>query len=380
MNGFQAAHTLKILNAYQGSTFPIDVFVSRYFRNHRAIGSKDRKKIANTLFALIRWKALLDFLLPKTTSWEQRLNLYQTIDPLSFKNRHDIPIEKRVSFPTWIFDRLVAKYGEQNALSFCLASNQKAPITIRANLMKTSRQFLLSKWEKKYAISPCLYAKTGIQFDQPIHLTSLPEFKSGLFEIQDEGSQLIAEHLDVKEGDHVLDYCAGSGGKTLAFAHKMKGKGQIYLYDSRPYILTEAKKRLKRAGIQNALILTKKQLKKPSLQNRMNWILLDVPCSGSGTFRRNPDMKWRLSPNAIKNLALKQREIFKHALSLLHPNGKIVYATCSVFSEENEKQIDYFTKHYPFIVKRPFFSSLPKARGMDGFFCAVLARISHKLC
>ncbi|MEM7175103.1 MAG: RsmB/NOP family class I SAM-dependent RNA methyltransferase [Chlamydiota bacterium] len=372
MNQFQSNHLLKILSAYQESSFPIDTFVSRYFRKNRALGSKDRRKIANTLFALIRWQGLLDFLSPQEPSWEKRFHLYHKIDPLSFINRQEIPIDKRVSFPKWIVDRLIAQYGEESTLSFCLASNQKAPITVRANLLKTSRKALLAAWEKTYAISPCLHAPAGIQFNQPIHLPLLPEFKAGLFEVQDEGSQLIADHLNVKEGDHVLDYCAGSGGKTLAFAHKMSGKGQIYLYDSRPHILVEAKKRLKRAGVQNAHIVTRKQLKKPRFQARMDWILLDVPCSGSGTFRRNPDAKWRLSPQVLDHLISEQRKIFSQALSFLRPNGKIVYATCSVFSEENAQQVVYFTQNYSLTPTRPWFSSQPKAGGMDGFFCAVL--------
>jgi len=198
----------------------------------------------------------------------------------------------------------------------------------------------------------------------------LPEFKAGFFEIQDEGSQLIANHVTASPGDHILDYCAGSGGKTLAFAPKMKNKGQIYLYDIRPYTLIEAKKRLKRAGIQNAQLLDDKKLKKRGLHSRMDWVLLDVPCSGTGTLRRNPDMKWKLTPETFTRLVEEQRKIFDSAFKFLKPNGKIVYATCSVFPEENEEQIATFIEKYGLKLLHTPFLSFPK-RWKDGwiFLC-----------
>lgn len=378
MNRFQSHHLLTILQTCREDGLPIDAFVNSYFRRHHALGSKDRREIARTLFGLVRWRDLLDFLLKGAPSWEKRLNLYRTIDPFTFASDKRLPLEVRGSFPKWIVDRLVAAYGEKQALAFCLTSNQKAPVTIRANLLKTSQKALLATLKKSYTVLPCQHAKAGIEFHQPINLPSLPAFKEGLFEIQDEGSQLIAAHLKPKPSDHVLDYCAGSGGKTLAFAPSMKGKGQIYLYDIRPNILIEAKKRLKRAGITNAHILTHNHLKKARFQKRMNWIFLDVPCSGSGTFRRHPDMKWRLFPKKIEALILEQRKIFAEALKFLSPNGSIVYATCSVLPEENERQIEYFTQNYPFKAIKPFFSSLPKVRGMDGFFCALLTPLNIK--
>ncbi len=123
----------------------------------------------------------------------------------------------------------------------------------------------------------------------------MPEFKQGLFEVQDEGSQLIANLMDPTPGDQVMDYCAGSGGKTLAFAPKMQHRGQIYLHDIRPWALDEARKRLKRAGIQNAQVVLPEDPKLNKLRGKMDWVLVDAPCTGSGTFRRNPDMKWKFS-------------------------------------------------------------------------------------
>ena len=198
----------------------------------------------------------------------------------------------------------------------------------------------------------------------------MEEFQQGLFEVQDEGSQLVADLVNPKPQDHVLDFCAGSGGKTLGFAHKLKGTGQIYLYDNRPQALSQAKKRLQRAGIQNAQIITQEK-QWASLIGKMDWILLDVPCSGSGTIRRNSDMKWKFCPQQLQDLIAEQRKIFERALLYLKKEGKIVYSTCSLFQEENADQIEYFQKHFPIELVQEPSSWLPQKGGMDGFFAAV---------
>jgi len=194
-----------------------------------------------------------------------------------------------------------------------------------------------------------------------------------LFEVQDEGSQLIADLIEATPRDHVLDYCAGSGGKTLAFAPKMQHKGQIYLHDVRLPALMEAKKRLCRAGIQNAqILLPDDNSKKKLLKKSMDWVLVDVPCSGTGTLRRNPDMKWNFQPDTIEKLIDKQQQIFEEALPFLHPQGSIVYATCSILPQENEEQIAYFIKKFKMKIVNAPFRSTPLSNGMDGFFGAVL--------
>ncbi|MFA5250259.1 MAG: RsmB/NOP family class I SAM-dependent RNA methyltransferase, partial [Parachlamydiales bacterium] len=197
------------------------------------------------------------------------------------------------------------------------------------------------------------------------NLFALPAFKAGLFEMQDENSQLIALALKAEAGDLVLDFCAGSGGKTLAFAHQLKGTGQIFLHDIRPRALLEAKKRLRRAGIQNAQIAPDlKNLKK----NFFSRLLLDVPCSGSGTIRRNPDMKWKFSPEALEELVQKQREIFQEALPFLKTGGHLLYATCSLFQKENEQQTAYFLQKYPLEPVGDPVKFLPESHRGDGFF------------
>lgn len=237
---------------------------------------------------------------------------------------------------------------------------------------------MLSLWKGKYEVSPCQLAPHGIVFHKKINFFNLPEFKEGLFEVQDEGSQLVADLCRVEPGEQVLDYCSGSGGKTLAFAYRMQQKGQIFLHDIRDHILAEAKKRLKRAGIQNAQIIEYESPKLKKLKKKMDWVLVDAPCSGTGTLRRNPDMKWKFSEEALRRLVGEQRMIFEKALSFLKPSGKIVYATCSILKEENEEQISHFLKTYPLELAADPFRSLPQKDSMDGFFGAVFKKLKEE--
>jgi 16S rRNA C967 or C1407 C5-methylase (RsmB/RsmF family) len=203
-------------------------------------------------------------------------------------------------------------------------------------------------------------------FHQKINFAELPEFQEGLFEIQDEASQLISMLVEATPKQQVLDYCAGSGGKTLAFAPLLKNSGQIYLHDIRPQILLKAKKRLCRAGIQNV------QFCLPKHKKSMDWVLVDAPCTGSGTLRRNPDMKWKFDSSLLNRLVAEQRQIFEQALEYLKPSGKIVYATCSLFPQENQDQIQYFQEKFGLKLAKEVFQSFPEKNGMDGFFAAVL--------
>ena len=372
MTPFRKYHLLKILEDGGNSTLPLDAFLRDYFRANKSVGSKDRQEICEKLYGIVRWRGLVDTQCLKPISWEGRLEAF-----LQFpvKNVETLPPHVQVSFPKFFYDHLVEAYGDTKAREFCLNSNKQAPTMVRVNLLKGSRKDLFYKWEAEYDVSLCKHSEAGIIFHKKINFFALPEFKAGLFEIQDEGSQLVASHVDVSPNDHILDYCAGSGGKTLAFAPKMGNKGQIYLYDIRPRALIEAKKRLKRAGIQNAQILDEQKLEKKGMVGRMDWILLDVPCSGTGTLRRNPDMKWKLKPETILRLVDEQQKIFHQSLKFLHPNGKIVYATCSILPEENERQVEHFMKKYHLKLESPLFQSFPKDGEMDGFFCAVLSRM-----
>jgi 16S rRNA (cytosine(967)-C(5))-methyltransferase len=343
-----------------------------YFKVHKAVGSKDRAYIADTSYAMVRWKGLLDYLCGPEPTWEKRLDAFS--DPSFEAAKHDktLPQHIRLSFPKILFDLIASSHGSEGAEKICTISNQPAPTTVRANTLKISRDELLRSWSDKFEVKPCSKSSSGIVFAKRINFFELPEFKQGLFEVQDEGSQLLADLVDAKPGDLVFDYCAGAGGKTLAFAPKMENKGQIYLHDIRKHALIDCKKRLRRAGIQNAQIVHSEEDKLKKLKKKMDWVLVDAPCTGTGTLRRNPDMKWKFDDNIVQRLRGQQRMIFEKALSFLKPGGKIVYATCSLLKEENSEQITHFMKTYGLKLHGEPFESLPEEGGMDGFYGAVL--------
>jgi 16S rRNA C967 or C1407 C5-methylase (RsmB/RsmF family) len=335
---------------------PLDQALSAYFKAHKSIGAHDRRTIGETLYGMTRWKTLIDSLCP-TDHPIDRIQCYRKLDLVACQSDSSLPEWVRYGLPEFLYRKL----GKELALLL----NQQAPTTIRVNTLKISREDLLQRWEGKFELKPTAKALHGIQFLKRYPLFSLPEFKDGLFEVQDEGSQIVAALVAPKPGEHVLDYCSGSGGKTLAFAPAMKGKGQIYLYDNRPWILLEARKRLKRAGIQNV------QFTLP--QKKVDWLLADVPCSGTGTLRRNPDAKWNIDAAMVDRLILQQREIVAKALPHLKVGGHFVYATCSILPEENEEQMEFFMREHSLELVEKL-SLLPEENGHDGFFAAVFKK------
>jgi 16S rRNA (cytosine967-C5)-methyltransferase len=371
---FREHHLLAIFNSYEIQAGPLDLFLRNYFRANKAVGAKDRKAIADAVYGIIRWRGLLDNLIGKPLTWKRRYDCFQKFSPEKHLSDANIPLHIRLSFPKNLFTILKENLGEDKVLEFCLACNASAPTTVRVNTLQTSREFLLSKWEKEHSVTACALSATGITFHKKINFFALPEFKQGFFEVQDEASQLIADLVQAAPGDHVLDFCAGSGGKSLAIAPKMENKGQLYLHDIRPLALQEAKKRLKRAGIQNAQLLFCDSPNKTALKNTMDWVLVDAPCSGMGTLRRNPDMKWKFDENALNRLIEEQRIIFEEALSFVKPGGKIVYATCSVLPIENIIQAEFFERHFKLERIADPFSSFPQKGGMDGFFGIVFTK------
>lgn len=370
---YREHHLLALLDAYSRQTHPLDLFISHYFRDHPSLGSKDRAFIADTVYALVRWQALLDYLAP-SSSWHDRYHTFLTINLEELQQREDIPLAIRASFPQHLFDLFANNYGVEKARELCLISNTPAPTTVRANTLKISRDDLLKNWQGVYDVSPTTLSPDGIIFHKKLNFFQLPEFKAGMFEVQDEGSQLLAHLMQVQPGQQVLDYCAGSGGKTLAFAPFMQGKGQIYVHDIRSFALQEARKRLKRAGVQNYQILLPTSSHLAKIKKKMDWVLVDAPCSGTGTLRRNPDMKWKFDSDMVARLVGQQRMIFEKALSFLRPDGYIVYATCSLLKEENQEQVKHFISTYSLVMEGELFQTLPTFGGMDGFFGVVLKR------
>ena len=370
---FREYHILCIMEDYEHQTLPLDHFVGNYFRANKSLGSKDRSFIAETVYGMTRWRALLDHACPPSASWDKRMDLYLTGDFEALKQRRDFPEHIRVSYPKVLFDQIVASHGLPKAHEICTISNTIAPTTVRINALKSEREPLLAKWTEEYGATPCRIAPYGINFPKRINFSVMPEFREGLFEVQDEGSQLLSQLMNIQSGQLVMDYCAGAGGKTLAFAPVMKKTGQIYLHDIREKALQDARKRLKRAGIQNAQIINAEEDSKlKKLKKSMDWVLVDAPCSGTGTMRRNPDMKWKFDEAMLTRLLGQQRVIFEKALSFLKPGGHIVYATCSLLNQENSDQINHFIKTYDLEIVGDTFQSLPVENGMDGFFAATL--------
>lgn len=374
---FRRGHLFALLDAYEEQQLPLDLFMSRYFREHKAIGAKDRAELSEIIYGMMRWRALLDFLSTKPLTWEKRFEVYASVDLTKESRRSDIPQHVALSFPKVLFDDLAASHGVEMASEICRISNAPAPTTVRANVMKGSRDALLAKWQSIYPVSPTPVSPNGITFAKRFNFFEMQEFKDGLFEIQDEGSQLLADLVQAEPGQQVLDYCAGAGGKTLAFAPRMQNRGQIFLHDVRSHALQDSKKRLRRAGIQNAqVVLASDEVKLKKMKKRMDWVLVDAPCTGTGTMRRNPDMKWGYDHDLLLRLVGQQRQIFEKALSFLAPSGKIVYATCSVLKEENEQQLEHFLHTYQLKLVLDPFVALPVKGGMDGFFGAVMQKVS----
>jgi 16S rRNA C967 or C1407 C5-methylase (RsmB/RsmF family) len=363
-----------MLKKFSTQHLPLDVFLRNYFKIHKSLGSHDRKFLAEKIYTLFRWLGLVDYLCKNDHSWETRIEIFNSIDLSERSADRSLPEHISVSFPKKLFDVFKAAYGNERARELCLISNSQAPTTIRSNPLKIERTELLNLWKTKYQVEPCNKSPQGIVFKKRENFFGMEEFKQGFFEVQDEGSQLVAFLVDAKPGQQVLDYCSGSGGKTLAFAPNLCDRGQIYLHDIRPHALMEAKKRLKRAGIQNAQLLYHEDVKKKNLKNRMDWVLVDAPCSGTGTLRRNPDMKWKFDPDTISQIQHEQRVIFSEALEFVKPEGKIVFATCSILPQENVEQLNYFLENHPLELLADPLEIYPTYGGMDGFYGVVFQK------
>lgn len=201
---FREHHLITLLEEYDKQHLPLDLFANHYFRERTALGSKDRAFISENIYAMVRWKGLLDYLCEAgghtPLTWEKRFSLYQTLTISDYLDREDIPLHIRVSFPSHLFELLKASHGEEKAKELCLICNTAAPTTIRVNPLKISRDELYTLWEGKYDIARCTLSPYGIIFNKKINFFSLPEFQKGYFEVQDEGSQLLAELMAVAPG------------------------------------------------------------------------------------------------------------------------------------------------------------------------------------
>jgi len=302
------------------------------------------------------------------------------------------------SLPFWIAERLVAEFGFGEGRALSLALNVRAPLTVRANLLKTEREALRERLASEGVTSrPTRFSPWGLVLDGHENAFALSSFREGLFEIQDEGSQLIALAVGARAGQNVVDACAGAGGKALALAAEMHGKGSLHALDPDPGRLEEARRRARRASVHNLrtrLIPAGPEADKAlaDLGGSCDRVLVDAPCSGLGSLRRNPDLRLRLAPEDAARYAALQKELLLRYAKLLKPGGRLVYATCAIGRAENEEVAGFAGREVPGLspcrleaalgerlaaalgVKEAAATLLPHRHGTDGFFFAAFVR------
>lgn len=402
---------------------PADAVMSRYFKRHPKLGSRDRSLIAEGVFhALRRYASLKWMLQPAHPERAPRLAALVTLarqhgiaalDVRALKSderavRHALALDAstapcaiRAEVPLWLFQRVTAQYHDAEPL--LAAMIEPAPLDLRVNTLKASRDQVLAELRSAtrqhapLAAEATPYSPDGIRlFDKPA-LTRWPLYQDGLVEVQDEGSQLVARLLAPKRGAMVVDFCAGAGGKTLALGSLMKSTGRIYAFDIHAKRLAGLGPRLKRSGLSNvhpAAIASENDARVKRLAGKIDRVLVDAPCSGSGTLRRNPDLKWRFDENELARVNAVQANVLRAAARLVKPGGRLVYATCSLLATENQEVVEGFLAEQPHFAVvpaaevlqaqgiaidhaeryAPWFVMLPHLHGTDGFFAAVLER------
>lgn len=348
---------------------PADAVVSRFFRDNRGLGPRERATLAETVYTVLRKKLLFDHLAPsgsgpkerrlailgfhgprdflKSALTEQEKNWLDQCDAI---NPADLMERHRHNLPEWLVQPLKDQLGDEFwPLAESMAQN--APLDLRVNVLREKRadvQKELAQAAIKSVATP--YSPWGLRIEGKPALTKLDAFTRGAIEVQDEGSQLLALLLDAKRGEMVVDFCAGAGGKTLAIGATMRSTGRLYAFDVSAHRLDALKPRMARSGLSNihpAAIAHERDERIKRLAGKIDRVLVDAPCSGLGTLRRNPDLKWRQSAKAVQELVVKQAAILDSAARLLKPGGRLVYATCSILPQENEAIAEAFTAAHP---------------------------------
>ncbi|WP_211466040.1 RsmB/NOP family class I SAM-dependent RNA methyltransferase [Collimonas silvisoli] len=407
-------HTEEVLREILRFTGPADGTLSRYFREHPKLGSRERGVIAEAVYGLLRNKAIYtSFAESGNGPTMRRMTLLGLADAVSIESlgglseeetewltrvaeidRNLMPALMRSNLPQWLFDKLVARDGEAATLQLAHAMNQPAPLDLRVNSLKANREEVVAALaEAPILCEPTPYAPLGLRVIKKPTLQNLPLFKSGAIEVQDEGSQLLAQIVGAKRGEMVVDFCAGAGGKTLALGATMRNTGRLYAFDVSDKRLAKLKPRMARSGLSNihpVLIAHENDGKVKRLAGKIDRVLVDAPCSGLGTLRRNPDVKWRQTPEAIAEMNLKQIAILSSAARLVKSGGRLVYGTCSLLDEENEAiAAQFLASHEDFsllpmkdvlaeqkiaLEMGDYLKLLPHQHQTDGFFAAVFVR------
>ncbi len=435
--GARIAATIELWDEIEKGTAPANTVVSSYFRSRRYAGAKDRRAVIGSVHdtsrreAHLKWwvsqagdgldfsarsRVLADLVLAHQHSPEDIQKLFSgsrhcpesiTSSEMAFIEKlvgiplthPDMPDWVAHEYPNWL-DSSFRRLWPENHLAELNGLNVPAPLNLRVNTLKSDRESAIEALNKEdIEAKATKWSPVGLIVTGNPRLGNSPAFQNGLIEIQDEGSQLIAKLTDAKPGMKIVDFCAGAGGKTLALSADMgindHAKGWITACDISARRLKRMDERLKRAGARNiqthALNSEQDHWVKENA-NRVDRLLLDAPCSGTGTWRRSPDAKWRLTPKMLADVMTQQGEILNNAYHLVKPGGRLIYATCSVLQEENEYQIDRFLeKHHNFRALPlkdiwaetvggdcPFdgrdMRLSPATHGTDGFYVAVLER------
>jgi 16S rRNA (cytosine967-C5)-methyltransferase len=400
---------------------PADAIVSRFFRDNRGLGPRERATLAETAYTVLRKKLLFDHLAPSGSGPKERrlailgfygpgdflrsalteqetnwLDACEKVTPADLMERH------RHNLPEWLVQPLKDQLGDE-FWPLVEQLNRGAGLDLRVNDFKAKRadvQKELAKAGIKAVATP--YSPWGLRIAGKPALNKSEGFLRGDFEVQDEGSQLLALLLDAKRGEMVVDFCAGAGGKTLAIGAAMRSTGRLYAFDTSAHRLDSFKPRMARSGLSNvhpAAIAHERDERVKRLSGKIDRVLVDAPCTGLGTLRRNPDLKWRQSLQAVEEMAVKQTAILQSASRLLKSGGRLVYATCSVLPQENEAIAAAFSAANPDfepLVAGEVLSSLkvtdaaslcsggeggqlylrlwPQRHSTDGFFAAVWQR------
>jgi 16S rRNA (cytosine967-C5)-methyltransferase len=411
---------IQALRAILPLAHPADTTLRYFFKNER-IGSNERELVAETVFGVLRHLLLLEHACAGSTSGgtatPRRMALayllrfggynLREIEPVLKRDEKEwlatvkgikietLPLSMQAELPEWLVDMMRSTYSDDDILTIGKSMQQGAPLDIRVNTLLARRDDVLRQLHDKNidaTVTP--YSPIGIRLREKIPLNKDALFTEGKIEVQDEGSQLLGFLLAPKRNDMVVDFCAGAGGKTLMLAAMMGSQGRLYAMDVSAKRLANLKPRLKRSGasnIQPMLISHENDLKVKRLAGKIDRVLVDAPCSGLGTLRRNPDLKFRQSPGSIAELTEKQAAILASASRLLKKAGRLVYATCSILPEENQHIVQSFMEKHPDFVLLPagkvfqqqkialecgdYLELRPHLHNTDGFFGAVLERI-----
>lgn len=392
---------------------PADGLVSMFFRKHKALGTRERHTLAETTYTVLRQRLLLQHLAQSGQGpLERRLAILAWQGNEGFLrgalsapeqawlaevqkiDRASLPDKLRHNLPDWLATPLREQLGE-DFWPLVQALSEPAALDLRVNPLKAKREEVQRALAQAgIAAEPTPHSPWGLRVQGKPALNKLPLFTEGHVEVQDEGSQLLALLTDAKRGEMVVDFCAGAGGKTLALGAAMRNTGRLYAFDVSGHRLDSLKPRLARSGLSNvhpAQIAHERDDRIKRLAGKIDRVLVDAPCSGLGTLRRNPDLKWRQSPKAVEELVAKQQAILASAARLLKPGGRLVYATCSLLTAENEAVAEAFTaaqgsafEPLPAqaaleaahvagaerLVAGPYLRLWPHRHGTDGFFAA----------